>query len=63
MDDKFIVTPRKPAFGKTSVVSVRMPNDLIKRLDEVVTATDRTRNELLVMCVEYALNHLEIASE
>lgn len=63
MDDKFIVTPRKPAFGKSSVVSARLPNELIQRLDKVVLETDRTRNEVIVMAIEYALNHLEIVKD
>jgi hypothetical protein len=63
MDDKFIVRPRKPAYGKTSVVSARLPDDLIKRLDSVSQRTGRTRNELLVMCTEYALDNIEIKDD
>lgn len=61
MENKFVVHPRKPAFGKTSVVSARLPDDMIDRLEQVAKQTGRTRNELIQMCIEFALNNLEIA--
>ena len=61
MEDKFVVQPRRPAFGKTSVVSARLPDDIIKSLDDISKRTGRTRNELIYMCIDFALKHLEIA--
>lgn len=61
MENKFIVHPRKPAFGKTSVVSARLPDDMISKLDQIARQTGRTRNELIQMCIGYALENLEIA--
>lgn len=61
MENKFVVQPRKPAFGKTSVVSARLPDDMIKDLDEVAKRTGRTRNELMQMCIDFALKNLEIS--
>lgn len=61
MEKKFIVHPRKPAFGKTSVVSARLPNEMIEQLDKVAQQTGRTRNELIQMCIDFALDNLEIA--
>lgn len=63
MDKKFIVHPRRRAYGKTSVVSARLPDDTIVQLDEIAQKTGRTRNELIVMCIEYALSNLEISTE
>ncbi len=60
---KFIVSPRKPAFGKTSVVSARLPDQMIEKLDKVAQQTGRTRNELIQMCIDYALKELEISDE
>ena len=60
MDNKFVVHPRKPAFGKTSVVSARLPDDMIEELDKVARQTGRTRNELIQMCIDYALQNIEI---
>lgn len=63
MDNKFVVRPRRPAFGKTAVVSARLPEDMIKELDKVAEKTGRTRNELIQMCIDYALKNLEILEQ
>ena len=60
MENKFVVHPRKPAFGKTSVVSARLPDDMIEELDKVARQTGRTRNELIQMCIDYSLQNIEI---
>lgn len=63
MGNKFVVRPRKPAFGKTSVVSARLPDDMVEKLDNVAKQTGRTRNELMQMCIDFALKNLEILDE
>lgn len=61
MENKFVVHPRKQALGKTSVVSARLSDNIIEKLDKVAQETGRSRNELIQMCIEYALDNLEIA--
>ena len=56
---KLIIPPKKYK-GETAVISVRMPKDMIADLDKVAESTGRTRNELMLMCMEFALNNLEI---
>ena len=63
MDNKFVVRPRKPAFGKTSVVSARLPDEMIEALEKKKKKTGRTRNELIQMCIDFALNNLEISEQ
>ena len=63
MENKFVVRPRKPAFGKTLVVSARLPDDMIEELEKIAKKTGRTRNELIQMCIDYALKNLEISDE
>ena len=63
MENKFVVRPRSPAFGKTSVVSARLPDDMIDELDSVAKKTGRTRNELIQMCIDFALKNLEISEQ
>ena len=62
-EDKFIVTQRKPAVGKSSVTSVRRPDTTIEQLETIAARTGRTRNELIQMCIDFALARLEIADE
>ena len=61
-EDKFIVPQRKPAVGKSTVVSVRLPDTMLAKL-EVASKTGRSRNELVQMCIDYALARLEITEE
>lgn len=63
MEKKLIIHPKKAPYGKTTVVSARLPDHLVKQLDKVSSETGRTRNELLVMCLEFALENLEIQTE
>ena len=46
--------------GKTSVVSARLPDEMIAELDNIAQKTGRTRNELIQMSIDYALKNLEI---
>ena len=62
-EDKFIVPHRKPAVGKSTVVSVRLPDTMLAKLEDVAAQTGRTRNELVQMCIDYALARLEISEE
>lgn len=62
VDKKLIISPRKYK-GETSVVSARLPIDMIKALDKIAENTGRNRNEIVTLCLEYALDNLTIASE
>ena len=52
--DKFIVRSKK-VYGENTVVSCRVPVELVKKLDAVGNQTGRRRNELILGCVEFAL--------
>lgn len=60
MADKKLIISSKRFKGETGVVSVRLPNELIKSLDEVAVKTGRTRNEIIQICLEFSINNLEI---
>ena len=53
------ISPKKYA-GETTIVSMRMAKDLLKDIDAVANVTGRTRNEILTMSLEFALEHMEI---
>lgn len=42
------------------MVSVRIPRDMLKALDEAAKKAGRTRNELISLALEFALEHLDI---
>ncbi len=53
-----LIIPAKKYRGETSVVSARLPLDMIRELDRIVDRTGRNRNEVIQMCLEYALDNL-----
>ena len=56
---KLIIEPHKYG-GETSVISMRMPKEMLEDIDKVAAETGRTRNEILMLSMEFALEHLEI---
>ena len=59
MAGKKLFIPSKRYKGDTSVVSARLPNDLIKDLDRIAENTGRNRNEIIMLCLEFAIDNLE----
>ena len=57
---KKLVIAKEKYTGKTSVVSIRIPKDMIKDLDKLSLQTGKSRNELLTIMLELALDNIEI---
>lgn len=62
MTEKKLVIPSKKFRGDTSVVSARLPDELIAKLDEIAIATGRSRNELIQTCLEFSVENIVIDS-
>ena len=58
-EPKFQIKPKKYT-GESSVVSMRMPRDMLRDIDGIAAKTGRTRNEFMLMSLEFALDHLEV---
>jgi len=54
------ISPKKYS-GETTIVSMRLAKDLLRDIDTVANVTRRTRNEIMAMSLEFALEHMEIA--
>ena len=61
MPDKKLVISSKKFRGDSSVVSVRLPNDMIEKLDAIAEQTGRTRNEIIQKCLAYSIENIEVA--
>ena len=59
MQKKLIIQPHRYG-GETTVISLRLTKEMLKAIDEVAASTGRTRNEIMVMSLEFALDNLEI---
>lgn len=62
MEKKLVVQSKKYK-GESSVVSVRMPVELIRSVDKVAEESGRTRNEIILLCLEYATENIVIEKE
>ena len=58
-EKKLVIQPQKYG-GETAVVSMRMPKNMLADIEKVAAETGRTRNEILMMSIEFALEHMEI---
>lgn len=56
--EKLYIKPRKYK-GETSVISSRLPNDMIRELDAIALHTGRNRNEVVLKCLSFALERYE----
>ncbi len=56
---KLIIQPHRYG-GETTVISLRLTKEMLKEIDRIAAETGRTRNEILVLSMEYALDNLEI---
>lgn len=60
MDEpKLQISPKKYT-GDSTVVSIRIPKDMLQDIEKLSSRTGRTRNELMTICLEFALDHLEV---
>lgn len=46
---------------ETAIISMRMPKDMLRDIDAVASRTGRTRNEILMLSMEFALENIEIS--
>ena len=60
MPDKKLVISSKKFRGDSSVVSVRLPNDMIEKLDAIAEQTGRTRNEIIQKCLTFSIENIEV---
>lgn len=63
MDNISLKIQKKKFIGESAVISLRLPKDMICHIDTIAKETGRTRNELLITCLEFAIDHMEIVSD
>jgi predicted transcriptional regulator len=54
--DEFIITPRE---DKTVTMSIRIEKVLQEKLNELARKSNRSRNEIINMALEYALKNVK----
>ena len=57
MNDKFVITPKEE---KTVTMTIRIDKNIQEKYNELSNQTNRSRNELISMALEYALKNMVI---
>jgi len=55
--EKFIITPKE---DKTITMTIRIERELQEKYNQLSLKTNRSRNELIGMALQYALDHMEL---
>lgn len=63
MEKPILKIMAKKYSGESTVMSVRLPKDMLRDIDDAASSSGRTRNEMVTTCLEFALKHLEIVSD
>lgn len=63
MQDKKLFISSKKFRGDSSVVSVRLPSEMIEKLDSIAEHTGRTRNEIIQKCLAFSIEHVELGDK
>lgn len=58
--DKFVVTPKE---DKAVTMTIRIDRALQEKYNELSATTNRSRNELIGMALQYALDNMEIQTK
>ena len=48
----------KPVKIEKTVISIRLDVNMLKNIDDISAKTDISRNEVIIQCIEYALNNM-----
>ena len=61
-DNKLTIKKRSSLKGEdgSKVISVRIKDETLRRLDELVKETNRSRNEIIGIILEFGLDNVEV---
>lgn len=60
LDDETLTIKERKYQGQTEVVSARLPSELVKELNAIAKETGRSRNEIMEMCLTFAVERVKI---
>lgn len=60
--EKKLVIHSQKYTGESKVISMRLPVDMLTEIDRVAKETGRTRNEIMQLSLEFALENMTIKS-
>lgn len=60
MADARLIIQTKKYVEESAVISMRLPKDMLRDIDGIAKYAGCTRNELMLRCFEFSLEHMEI---
>ena len=63
MNTKLMITKRKRGEDGHKTLSIRVREDIINRLDALADETGRSRNELIGLLLDFAIDNSEVVAE
>lgn len=63
MSDKKLIIQNKKSNAESTIISMRIQKNLLMEIDEIVAKTGNSRNEVLRMCLRFAMDNLQIQTE
>lgn len=63
MSDKKLIIQNKKSNAEFTIISMRIQKDLLMEIDDVVAKTGNSRNEVLQMCLRFAMDSLQVQTE
>ena len=63
-EEKLVIKPKRTKGDDGyKVFSIRVKDDVVSRIDEIVSQTGHSRNELIGRFLEYALDHCVVEKD
>ena len=59
-NEKLIITKKPKGEDNHKVFSIRLKDETVERLEEIARKTNRSRNDLINMLLDYAMEYCEV---
>lgn len=60
---KLVITKKPKGEDGHKIFSIRINDDTVRRLDEIASKTNRSRNDLINLLLDYAMDYCEIQED
>ena len=60
---KLVLTPKKFKTNETTILSARVSIDLMKKIEALAKKTNRNRNEVIQILLDFAVNNTLVEDE
>lgn len=62
-EKKLVISPKKYKSDSTTIISARVPTDLIKKIEMLAKKTNRNRNEMVQILLTFAVDNTVVKEE